>query len=154
MFEHYREKIAGTNLDPRSLLSTDYFNHFNSVIMLYGMLPDMPDLLEEIDAWEFLDYVGHFKASGLDFADLAIEAYPHAPAPLRTAFETKILDMKAFVETSRVRLREIMGLGDPARFASESIKASRDLQRMVDEGGAIVHGQEASLDQSAIDKMF
>ena len=73
--EEYREKVIGTNIDQKSLLSTDYFNTFNSVAMLFDMLPDVPELLEEVEQWQFYDYVDHFKASGLDFAPLAIEAY-------------------------------------------------------------------------------
>ena len=63
----------GTNIDPRSLLSTDYFNTFNSVVMVLDLLPDAPDLLEEVEQWQFYDYIGHFQRSGLDFAQLAIE---------------------------------------------------------------------------------
>ena len=46
--EEYRRKVADTNIDSRSLLSTDYFNTFNSVVMVLDVLPDAPELLEEI----------------------------------------------------------------------------------------------------------
>ena len=153
-FTEYAQKVAGTNIDPRSLMSTDYFNHFSTVIMLLSMLPDSPDLLEEIDAWEFLDYVGHFKASGLDFAPLAIEAYPYAPENLRKQFESKVQEMKMFVEVSRLGLRQLLTQNHPEKFKDMAIRISRELQNMVDAGGAIVHGHDASLDQSAIDKLF
>jgi len=151
---YYQERVAGTNIDPRSLLSTDYFNLFNSVIMLYGMLREMPELLDEIEAWQFLSYTEHYKASGLDFAELAIEAYPYAPTTLREPFERKVEAMRELIETSRVQLRKILEGGDKDTFAAVAIDVGKQLQKMADEGGAIVHGQEEALDQSAIDKLF
>ena len=78
-----RNRLAGTTIDPASLLSTDYFNHFNEPIMLLGMLPDMPEMLDDIDGWQFVTYCEHFTHSGLGFAQLAIEAYDAAPPDLR-----------------------------------------------------------------------
>lgn len=153
-FAEYQKRVEGTNIDTRSLLSTDYFNHFNSVIMLLGMLPEMPELLDEIDAWTFVSYVEHFKASGLDFAPLAIEAYPHAPAKLREKFERKAEEISNFVEISRLGLRRLLETGDTDRFADLARRTSRDMQAMVDAGGAIVHGHDDTLDQSSVDAMF
>ncbi len=152
--EQISERIAGTNIDPRSFLSTDYFNHFNTVIMLLGMLPDSPELLDEIDSWEFLSYIDHFKASGLDFAPLAIEAYDVAPKKLREQFERKIEEMNLFIEVSRLGLRRILEQNNKEKFSDMCLRVSRELQHMVDAGGGIVHGHEQSLDQSAINKLF
>ena len=152
--DQYREKIVGTNIDPRSFLSTDYFNHFSTVIMLLGMLPDMPEMLDEIDAWEFITYKQHFQASGLDFAPLAIELYDHIPAKTREQFERKAEELRTFIEVSRIGLRSLLERGDKDRFNDMCMRVSREMQGMVDAGGAIVHGSEASLDQSNIDKLF
>lgn len=150
----FADRIAGTNIDPRSLLSTDYFNHFNTVIMLLGMLPDMPEMLDEIDAWEFITYCDHFKASGLDFAALAIELYDHVPTDLKTRFERKVEEMRIFVEVSRLGLRRLHEKEEIEKFKDMCIRVSRELQNMVDDGGAIVHGADASMDQGAINKLF
>lgn len=152
--EEYRAKVAGTNIDPRSLLSTDYFNHISTVIMLFSMLPDMPEMLEEIEAWHHISYVEHFTISGLDFAPLAIEAYAFVPPSLLEKFERKVESMRCFVEVTRTELRALLNTGDKDHFAHRAIKASRDLQALVDEGGAIVHGHDGAMDQSAIDAMF
>lgn len=153
-FEEYRKKVAGTNIDARSLLSTDYFNHFNTVIMLLGMLPEVPGLLDEIDAWKFIDYRQHFRESGLDFAPLAIEAYDYVPSKMRAKFERKVEEISNFVEISRLGLRRLLESGDTERFAELARRTSRDMQTMVDDGGAIVHGHDASLDQSSVDELF
>lgn len=154
MLEQYRQKVVGTNIDQRSLLSTDYFNHFNSVIMLFGMLPDAPELLEDIDSWEFLGYIDHFKTSNLDFSQLAIEAYEYAPQNLREQFNRKSEEIRIFIEVSRLGLRRLIESGDKDRFADMALRVSRELQLMVDAGGAIVHGNDGAMNQSAIDKMF
>ncbi|MER2520238.1 MAG: hypothetical protein ABTQ34_06070 [Bdellovibrionales bacterium] len=154
MLERYQQKVAGTNIDPRSLLSTDYFNHFNSVIMLFGMLPDAPELLDDIDGWEFLSYIDHFKTSCLDFGPLAIEAYEFAPSKLRDQFNRKAEEIRIFIEVSRLGLRRLIESGEKEKFADMALRVSRELQHMVDAGGSIVHGNENSMDQSAIDKMF
>ena len=151
--EEYRQKVAGTNIDQRSLLSTDYFNTFNSVVMVLEMLPEAPELLEEVDGWQFYDYVEHFKASGLDFAGLAIEAYPHAPTDLREAFERKINAMRIFIEESRHMLRRLYEAGEIHTFSSAARMAAVLFREMMEDGNAIVHGSNVST-QRDIDKLF
>jgi hypothetical protein len=152
--EEFRQKVAGTNIDQRSLLSTDYFNTFNSVIMLFDMLPEMPELLDEIDQWQFYDYVDHFKQSGLDFANLAIEAYPYAPSEIRDSFERKINGMRVFVEEAARMLRRLHEAGEMTAFNIFSRHIADMCRQMISEGGSIVHGQNAILDQHAIDSLF
>jgi hypothetical protein len=154
MLEYCRKLIQGTTIDASTLLSTDYFNLFNEVIMLLGMLPDMPDMLEDVAAWKFKTYVEHFQTSGLAFAPVAIEVYPHAPASAREHFEQTIHKMREMIEEARTVLRDEMAAGNMDRFADKAIIYSMELQQMVDTGSAIVHGQEAVLDQSAIDDLF
>jgi|HubBroStandDraft_1064217.scaffolds.fasta_scaffold00037_76 hypothetical protein len=154
MFDHYRERVRGTTIDSSTLLSTDYFNLFNEVIMLLGMLPDMPDMLDEVAGWQFKTYAEHFAESGLAFAALAIEAYPHAPAPALVLFELNIEKMRSVIEEAKVVLREEFAAGELKLFCARAIGYSLALQRLVDTGSAIVHGQESVLDQSAIDNLF
>lgn len=152
--ERIRNEIQGTNIDPRSLLSTDYFNHFNEVIMLLNMLPDMPDMLDDIDKWEFKTYREHFRDSSLGFGPLAIEAYDYAPQNLRDRFDKIVVEMSMLVVETRVRLRHLLESGEMEKFADMARLNSMQLQGMVDDGGAVVHGFEGALDQREIDKMF
>ena len=75
-----RDRVRGTNINEQTLLATDYLNHFNKIVMTMEMVPDMPELLEEAKAWQPKTYQDHFRDSGFTDKDLAIEAYPHAPA--------------------------------------------------------------------------
>ena len=43
-----RERIRGTNVNPRTLLATDYLNHFNEVLMLIELVPDDPERLRHV----------------------------------------------------------------------------------------------------------
>jgi hypothetical protein len=151
--EEYRQKVAGTNIDQRSLLSTDYFNTFNSIIMVLEILPDSPELLDEVEQWKFYNYTEHFKASGLDFADLAIAAYPYSPPELREAFERKANCMRIFLEDAVHMLRRLYDAGEIETFAKVAHIVASLFREMMEEGNAIVHGSSTS-SQADIDKMF
>ena len=71
-------------------LSTDYLNHFNEIVMLIEMVPDMPDMIEDCRLWHPKSYQQHFRDSGFSEKDLAIEAYDHVPNKFRTPFEATI----------------------------------------------------------------
>ncbi len=152
--EELKKRVEGTNIDLRSMLSTDYFNHFNETIMLLNMLPDAPELLEEIEKWDFKTYRDHFMESSLAFAPLAIECYDSAPPELRDSLEKLITRIAMMIAEMRVRLRHTLDAGERDKFNHMAIETSMNLQKKIDEGGAIVHGCSSSLDQSAIDSMF
>ena len=151
--EEYRMKVADTNIDPRSLLSTDYFNSFNSVVMILDMLPDAPELLDEVEQWQFIDYIEHFKTSGLDFADLAIEVYPFAPPQWRDAFEHKVNGIREVIEDVAKTLRLRLDAEERDAFAHIARTTAAKLRTMMEEGNAIVHGNSTS-SQADIDKLF
>jgi len=148
------EKIVGTNIDPRSLLSTDYFNHFNEVIMMLNMLPDMPELLDEVDKWQFKTYTEHFLESELNWGPLAIEAYNEAPAETREKFDRLASQINIMITETRALLRKILEEGNLDKFREMAQMHSMQLQGMVDDGGSIVHGFKGAADQAEIDKMF
>lgn len=154
MNEALQEQVVGTNIDPRSLLCTDYFNHFNEVIMILNMLPGCPEMLDEIDKWDYKTYREHFEASGLHWGPLAIECYEAAPAEQRDRFEKLTTQMSMLVVETRIKLRQALENGEMDKFADMALLHSMQLQGMVDDGGAIVHGYQKALDQSGIDALF
>ena len=152
--EALRARLNGTNIDPRSLLTTDYFNHFNEVVIMFSMVGEMPEILDDIDLWDFKSYREHFMESGLGFAPLAIECYEAAPTETRERFEKIATQMSMLIVETRVRLHQILEEGNMDKFKDIAQLHSMQLQGMIDDGGAIVHGYKASLDQSSIDDMF
>ena len=51
-----QERLKGTNVNEQSFLATDYLNHFNEILMLIEMLPEMPEMAEELFEWEPKSY--------------------------------------------------------------------------------------------------
>ena len=42
-----QEKVRDSNIDETTLLATDYLNHFNEIVMLLEMVPEMPEMLDD-----------------------------------------------------------------------------------------------------------
>ena len=89
-YRAFQERVKRTNINPQTLLATDYLNHFNEIVMTLEMIPDMPDLLDDARAWRPKTYRVHFQESGFADRELAIEAYEHVPARFRQPFELTI----------------------------------------------------------------
>ncbi|MFN8723642.1 MAG: hypothetical protein ACK5YI_22670 [Rhodospirillales bacterium] len=155
--ESLRRRIDGTTIDDRSLLSTDFFNHANEAIMLLGLLPDMPDMLDELKAWRPKSYAEHFRGSSLPFADLAIECYDAAEPQVRSDFDAVVSRIEGRIADAVARL-DVCGTDPEFRHVCDT--AMRDLTNLVGEGSGVVHGvatagtTEGSSDQSAIDALF
>jgi predicted Zn-dependent protease with MMP-like domain len=150
----YRDLVKDTTIDSNTLLSTDYFNHFNEVIMLLSMLGDMPEMLDDIRAWQPKTYKQHFEGSGLGFASLAIDAYDHVPPEFREPFDRVVAELEATIAEAVVALEA--ELESPEMLGFLASDYWQRLQKLVDRGSAIVHGatEQATLDQDAIDALF
>lgn len=150
----YAGQVVGTTIDPRTLLSTDYFNAFNEVIMLIDMMADMPEVLEDIRAWKFRSYQEHFQESGLSFGPLAIEAYLHSPAETRKKFDALIDVIRQTIEeaASKLAVPDSSNSADKIKFMATGY--ARHLHALIETGSGIVHGAEMKLDQLGIDKIF
>lgn len=160
----YRRLVAGTTINPTTLLATDYLNHFNEIVMFLDMIPEMPECLEEALAWRPKSYQEHFAASVFPYKDLAIQAYEHAPLEYRGPLDQVVQTMDRLVEKT---LRDLEALdpateaADPERVRLLTGEASRELQALIARASAFINGQvdgptpeSATLDQSAIDSLF
>jgi hypothetical protein len=150
----WRDRLEGSNINQTTLLATDYLNHFNEVVMLIEMIPDMPDCLEDVCAWQPKSYQQHFADSGLSESDLAIEAYDNAPRVIRDQMETLIGQANQLVAVSAKRIETSLEIGDESRLAVVAVRAARDLKRLVEFAGAIINGTTGAINQSEIDEMF
>ena len=149
-----RRRIAGTNICDTSLLATDYLNHFNEVVMLIDMIPDMPECLDDVREWRPKSYAQHFADSGLPEADLAIAAYEHSPEAFRLPLENTVDNLNRLVEASLERIASAIESGNQNALADEAARASRKMQRLVDAASAIINGATGTVDQTEIDNMF
>lgn len=146
--------VRGKNIHEETLLATDYLNHFNEVIMLVGMISDMPDCLEDAKAWEPKSYEDHFRDSAFTDKDLAILAYENAPPRFRVPFDNTVAQMNDMVAAGVSRIEAALGEGKPDKVADIVQNVSRNLQRLVDTASAIIHGAERAMDQTEIDTML
>lgn len=145
------ERAIGTNVNEQTLLATDYLNHFNEVIMLLEMIPDMPEMLEDAQEWQPKLYKDHFQESSIADKELAIEAYDVVPSIYKYPFEQTIAQLDNLVVSTTDRIEQDLNDGN-VDLARENAKTmSRQLQRLVDVAGGIIHGSEKGMEQSEID---
>ena len=147
-------RAHGSNVNEQTLLATDYLNHFNEVVMLLEMLPDMPEMMDEVKAWKPKSYQDHFRASTIADRELAIEAYDHVPRRYREPFDKTVAQIDGLILTSIERLGQDIGQGNPDLLRANAKTLSRVIQRLMDVAGGIIHGSEKVMAQDDIDAML
>ena len=152
-FLAFRERVQGTNISQQSLLATDYLNHFNEIVMLFEMIPMMPEIAEEARQWEPKSYQQHFRDSSFSDKDLAIEAYDHVPTCFRRPFEDVVAALNQLVPQSLDRIEQA-AQEDPEKATEIANDASRRMQILMDKASAIIHGSNRALEQSEIDDLL
>lgn len=154
-FEVYREKVQGTNISAQTLLATDYLNHFNEIVMLLDMVPDMPDMIEECKLWQPKSYKEHFADSTFSDRQLAIEAYDRVPSTYRKPFEETINQINAVLGAGIARLDdEIVGGAEAGMIADTVRHYARAAQTLMDVASSIIHGSNRAMAQAEIDGML
>jgi hypothetical protein len=149
-----RARLSGTNINERSLLATDYLNHFNEIVMVLDLIPDLPDCIEEARAWAPKGYKDHFRDSTFSDRDLAIEAYDHAPPEYRELFEDTVERMNQLIERALDRIDDALATGDRDFVALSTSSASRKLQTLMDIVSAVINGEKTTMGQDEIDEIM
>jgi hypothetical protein len=149
-----RQRIAGTNINPETMLATDYLNQFNEVVMLLEMIPGMPDCVDELTAWRPKSYKEHFQDSGFSDRELAIEAYDHAPIKFRAPFETIIGCLDNELLSTIAEAGAAIADGAEGRLAAAVEAALPGIQSHLDMASAIINGVVVPTDQSDIDRIL
>jgi len=146
--------VIGTIIRQKTLLSSDYLNHFNDIIMLIELVPDAPEYLEECLQWRPVSYAEHFGASSIVDGRLAIEAYDLSPGEYRRRFDAVVADMEQLVVISIQRLKAAMETGDERRIRSIAEDSGKALRDLVAVASAVIHGETPVLRQSEIDEIL
>lgn len=147
-------QAQGSNVNDRTLLATDYLNHINEIVMLVEIIPDAPECLEDCKAWQPLGYQAHFENSGIADRDLAIEAYDFSPPEFRQAFDKLVAEMNRLVALTITRMEEALAEGNDDITRLIATRASRNLQDLIGQAGAVIHGEAAVVDQEEIDRLM
>ena len=151
-------RLDGTNINPVTLLATDYLNHFNEAVMLLEMLPAAPDCKEDFLDWRPLSYVEHFEASRFKHRNLAIAAYEVADPVFRRPLDQIANQMNRILTEARDGLKSDLS-HDTIRTLAET--TVRWVKPMVARAGAVINGELAATQptsqaapQDAIDALF
>ena len=149
-----RARAEGTNVISQTLLATDYLNHFNEIVMLLELIPDMPEMIEEAKAWRPKSYKEHFAASTVADRELAIEACDFVPAQYREPFERTVAQLNDLVALTIGRLEAAIAQGDPEAVRETATTMSRTIQRVLSIADGIIHGSEKTMAQEEIDALI
>lgn len=150
----YRLLVRGKNINGMTLLATDYLNHFNEIIMLLEMVPEMPECYEDAAEWKPKSYADHFRDSCFSDAELAILAYENAPQNYRQAFDATIEQMNRLVLEALPRIKGLIEAGEPGPLQTGVESVTRKLQSFVDVASSIINGNMDTLDQTQIDQVM
>lgn len=154
-YQEYQQKVRGTNISEQTLLATDYLNHFNEIVMLLDMLPDMPDMIEDCKMWQPKSYKDHFADSTFSDKQLAIEAYDRVPSQFRLPFEQTIDSINTLLLDGMDRLDQRIADGAPTEELQDSCRTlARNAQLLMDCASAIIHGAGRTMAQTEIDGLM
>jgi hypothetical protein len=150
-FLDWRGRVRGANISEKTLLATDYLNHFNEIVMLIEMLPDMPDMIEDCRLWHPKSYQQHFRDSGFSEKELAIQAYDHVPNKFRTPFEATIAQMDAVILFTLDRMEAASATGDDQRLRFDCETSVQMLHKIMQVANGVIHGTTHVMQQGEID---
>jgi len=153
-FLAFQEKVRGSNINEQTLLATDYLNHFNEIVMLLEMVPDMPEILDDAKEWQPRGYKEHMLQSSFSDRELAAEAYDHVPKKFRDPFEQTLAQTDKLIATSIERLERDMELHNEDLLRENAVALSRVIQRLLDVASGIINGSASTMDQSEIDSLI
>jgi len=150
MMEHLRAHTDGTNVNPTTLLTNDYLNHFNEIIMLLEILPSAPSqFASTLAEWEHESYEEHFEHSGFRDKELAIAGYRHAPEEVRRAFDSSVADMEQEMVMLLQQVQKKIDDGDTEGLSQLCMESTPRLQDLIQITAGIVNGSVSGDPDSA-----
>ena len=146
------EVLTKANIMPATGLATDYLNVFNEAVMLFGLLPDMPDMIDELLVWQPLTYEQHFARSGFQAKDLAIAAYQNCDPAIKAPFDAFSDQTCSLMAHAIIAADDMIKAGALTQdFVTETSLALQSAIMMLD---GMVHGGHVGGDQGDIDALF
>ncbi len=147
-----KEMLAKANISPKTGFATDYLNVFNEAVMLFGLLADMPEMIDELVIWEALSYEEHFRRSNFHDKELAIAVYHLIPDARKKPFDNLSHELGHMVKTAIKEAENIINTnGDLSDYSSETCYALQSAIMMLD---GMIHGHSAETTQDEVDALF
>ena len=122
--------------------------------MLFEMIPDMPEILEDAKEWQPKSYADHFLDSTIADKEIAIEAYDAVPTIYKVPFEKTIGQIDSIITNAVNSLERDLKGGNMDLVRENATSLSRIIQRLMDTASAIIHGNAQTLDQTEIDHLL
>ncbi|SNY92426.1 hypothetical protein SAMN04515647_2699 [Cohaesibacter sp. ES.047] len=158
------QALRAANINPDTLLATDYLNHFNEVLMLIEMLPAMPDCAEDVFSWQPMSYADYFEQSTFKEKTLAIELYDEVSPEVKKLFEDLIGRIDENVFGLIERISNLNGDLSGASYESLAFSASTEIRPLIDKASALVNASAGTTDwmlaidhptaQDEVDRLF
>lgn len=126
-------------------LSTDFLNQYNEVVMLIDMLPDMPEMVEDIIDWRPHSYVDHFAHSNLLIGPKAVARYAEADPELRERFDAAAKALDDFLVDAIPILAELVEAGETEALHAACRETADFAKRTEGYIGAIINGAKADV---------
>ncbi len=162
MTRTYQKLVKGTNINEATLLATDYLNHYNELVMLMDLIPDMPEMLEEARDWKPKSYEQHFLDSAFSDKELAIAAYDNAADEHRGPFDETMTAADEKIALAIADINTVIKADIEGQLRDAVSILSREIQEILDRASAIINGdygiekveESVTLDQADIDALF
>ncbi len=156
--EEQRKKIQPqleeNNVNAVSFLATDYLNHYNEVFMLLEMVPDMPDMLEELEDWKPKTYPDHFNDSNVAGKDIAIAAYELCPEHIKLPFDLLVSRLDQLITATLQEAFVLFKDGDEEKIVKLINDCLPQMKRIWSGLNAIIHSEDTTEDQKSIDELL
>ncbi len=142
---------ASNLVNPNSGLANDFLNQYNELLLLVENLPILlPEMMDELLAWEPKSYEAYFQASSLPGGSVAIDIYRSLDLAFQNKFEAQIVKIDklarkavALICEQRRCVKEIQPEDVEVVCAKISIQLRAELDKAAD---LINHGLGASLE--------
>ena len=138
--------LRDANINPSTLLATDYLNHFNEVLMLIEMLPSMPECAEDVFSWRPMSYPDYFEQSTFKEKQLAISLYDATQPVLRERFEGLVDDINEKVYNLIAKISELDGNLTCSSFDSLAFSASTEIRPLIDQASSLINDSASVTD--------
>lgn len=150
----YRLLVRDTNINPETLLATDYLNHFNEVVMLIELVGGAPEFMADIAAWRPKGYADHFRDGGFVHKALAIAAYDQSPPVYREAFDAVVETLDGLLADGIAALADAARVHDAETLDRMATELAATARPLIDQASAIINGHGAATRQDEIDALF
>jgi len=146
-----RARVRGTQINEKTLLATDYLNHFNEINMILESLPDCPEMVEDARLWAPKSYPDHFEGTGFSYGPLAAAAYRVSPPEYREPLDLIVHQLDRLILGAVAQADRAIASGDAKELLAVR-NLARKAQKWTARASGFIHGTGEALTQDEIEQ--